>query len=861
MIDIADVGIEYVLQPDGFAGIHAPAELTVIEHEFIAVEFEIGNRFDLSGPVPLLRTDTSIQCKQLLLAGDGALSLTGCVIAVARHFDEYFPGRAAEDLFDLAYEFDGTPDRALDRGRAIQIVHRLIGHLATGRIFGVVAIDLILKAVLRRKQLHEVFARCAHRLNDRHQLSVFIGAARTYDPVEQHCGQPAPLGIIEPFQPLDLLVREDAAVCFADAPFQPALVGDQRDPYDDLLAHFTMRLHLLPQEAQIVPRRKGGFEIPVKSAEHFRRTVCRQQSVPNEQGETGFQRHLLMLFGVRVDQTARRIVFDALNAKIVQFIEKRKFAVQQRRRGEHVLSDQIGALIGHAADKPLFRCVCVDRLLKIPGRDADALVSGAADRPGKLTLCVQRSDIVGNTERHQSDDLFRDRTAALLLPQERKILFGIGEDGSEFLQMDLIGNDAVCVGDLLGQKLPALHLRQHGFIRDPHFFFQESIKLVSLALCKPLLPVHADISRIVVLFCAAAEHIGIFGRTMFPDILLQPLQIGGVLFIDPDLGKGNEALLAHNPAQDRPIIDRLQQTDKLRLIRTDGDLDRRQIALIKARLFKREALDLKVLVGRIEFFQRYAAARDRLDERKKGFFFSRFQTKRELFLPVPLASPACTQKRQSFVQPIQCERRHIPIAQKGIDLKKCLAHKFRVARLEGLRFKQKVPAVFYDVVDREIEKPDVPDLPLQKRGTQVIDGRVCRKIRFIPKIGIRKQGVCRFERPVLIRKKQRAVVQPEKEKRIHLCDLLRKETLQKQNALTRPRRSSACSPERTPVCGALRLVKEVAPPEISARPNQAVILVCHRPPDGIRADVQPDIIIFLHVPLDNSFFLLYNECT
>ena len=63
------------------------------------------------------------------------------------------------------------------------------------------------------------------------------------------------------------------------------------------------------------------------------------------------------------------------------------------------------------------------------------------------------------------------------------------------------------------------------------------------------------------------------------------------------------------------------------------------------------------------------------------------------------------------------------------------------------------------------------------------------------------------------------------------------------------------------VCGALRLVKEVTPPEISARPNQAVILVCHRPPDGIRADVQPDIIFFLHVPLDNSFFLLYNECT
>ena len=153
------------------------------------------------------------------------------------------------------------------------------------------------------------------------------------------------------------------------------------------------------------------------------------------------------------------------------------------------------------------------------------------------------------------------------------------------------------------------------------------------------------------------------------------------------------------------------------------------------------------------------------------------------------------------------------IGQKNVDLAKRTEQSGSVLHVIPLNFKEKMSALFQNMVNAEVQETNVLDLSTDERRTQVIDsGILSEKISVFERL-VAEQRIRRAEPVRLVAQKERAVVQAEKKERILLCDFLRKEILQEEKALPRSRPPPPRAAVQPSFLRRLGFVKEITSPK------------------------------------------------
>ena len=257
----------------------------------------------------------------------------------------------------------------------------------------------------------------------------------------------------------------------------------------------------------------------------------------------------------------------AVDAQFVEHVQRHEAAVQERIARQDGLAD-IAALSRHALDEALGAPGAVYHLIEVPRIDLFV----RAHRPAVLGARVQRADIVGDAEAEDGQYLLPGAEAAFVhFAQEGQVARRALEDDAQLLFVQLMGDDAVVRGRLLGQEGARLHLAENavGFLarggvhilaqRVQLFFDIGAEFFIGAAVLGRAM---AAVGGVIVQFLLCApEHFlvclreGAKKRTQAFEVAFVPL-------VCLDLGLGEEAFAGAKLVEHAPVVEALDVVDQ-----------------------------------------------------------------------------------------------------------------------------------------------------------------------------------------------------------------------------------------------------------------------------------------------------------
>ena len=540
----------------------------------------------------------------------------------------------------------------------------------------------------------------------------------------------------------------------------------------------------------------------------------------------------------------------AVDAQFVEHVQRRKAAVQERIARQDGFAD-VAAPGGHALDEALGAPGAVYDPIKVPRIDLFV----RAHRPAVFGARVQRADVVGDAEAEDGQYLLPGAEAAFVhFVQEGQVARRALEDAAKFLLVQLMGDDAVVRGRLLGQESARLHLAENavGFLarggihipaqRVQLFFDIGAEFFIGAAVLGRAM---AAVGGVIVQFLLCApEHFLVCLREGAQK-RLQTLEVTFVPFIGLHLGFGEEAFAGAEFVEYAPIVETLDVVDQRHGFAQQAD--KLRLGVVKA-----------LLEGEFPVLLEFHGA-----ERGSAGLSAREKVDDSGDLPVLGDVARRSDQRRPLAGDVQravCQRpgkgprvgeRHVEVVFVAQIVSKRRHAAFKRHVFQRHIAKEEMTALFEDVVHGEVDEAHVKRPVLEhQRPAQVIDRGKLAVIVAVAIIPVREQRVA-AQGPALavgalVFRPKPALLHALEKGRIDGCNLLGENVAQQRQTLFPALQPPSGDAEAAPLFRLLRFGKLPDTPErLAVFPEDPVLFVRYRPTDGFRADVKPREICHL----------------